>query len=148
MPKHKSDSSAQQDAEATMLSALERELGADFSALPTIDGHPYLRPDAIDFDKKIVVEAFARVGKLKPAQCDKVKGDVLKLIYITRLLGSQWRGILCFASDEAAKYVLGRGWVASAVREFGFEVSVVNLPSETIESIEAAQTRQVMVNAP
>ena len=146
MSKHQSDSSEKQTAEEYMLSALEKNLGICFDPEAKLPIEVGVQPDAIDPDTKVIVEAYARIGSLKGAQLHKVKGDILKLAFIEKKIGKGWRKIMCFASDEAAKYVQGKSWVAEAVKVFGVEVRVVNLPLEQRENIMSAQKRQRMVN--
>ena len=147
MSTHKSDSAAQQEAEKHLLRALEESIGAKFipgAKLPVSFG---VKPDGIDPDKKIVAEAYARVGKLKGAQLHKAKADLLKLVYLRHMLGSEWRAIICFASKEAAAFLLGKSWASEAAREFGVEVMVHDLPNDQREIVLAAQQRQRMVNS-
>ena len=146
MSRHLSDSSEQQTAEGYMLTSLKEELGLNFDSdfeLPIDVG---VKPDAIDPINKVVVEVYARVGEVRGAQLHKIKGDILKLALIGKRLGSGWRKILCFASDELAKYVQGNSWVAEAAREFGVEIFVVQLPDEQKNNVITAQKRQRMVN--
>ncbi len=105
-----------------------------------------VKPDAIDPVNKIVVEAYARVGTVKGAQLHKIKGDILKLALIEKKLGAGWQKIMCFASDEAAKYVRGKSWVAEAAKEFGVEIHIVHLSDEQKNKVLSAQKRQRMVN--
>lgn len=37
---------------------------------------------------------------------------------------------MCFASDDATKYVQGKSWVAETVRTFDIEIKTVELPTE------------------
>lgn len=145
MTAHNSDSAAQRHAEAYMLRSLEESLGATFSE-SSISGMT-VKPDGVDQKRKIVVEVFARIGKLKSAQTHKVQADILKLVFIEKITGEQWRKIICFACPEAAAALQGQSWASEAVRAFGVEVHVVPLPPEKIESVKAAQERQIMVNA-
>lgn len=146
MKRHASDSSEQQEAEVFMINALELELGLSFDPDPILPIAIGVKPDAIDLTNKAVVEVYARVGSLKGAQLHKVKGDILKLILIEKKLDERWRKILCFASQSAANYALGKSWVAEAVRTFGIEVHVKELPKELEAQIKKAQSRQRMVN--
>ncbi len=146
MSKHLSDSTEQQMAEAYMLSALERELGLEFDPNASLPIDVGVAPDAIDPNQKVVVEAYARVGAVKGGQLHKIKGDILKLALIEKNLGEGWRKIICFASEDAAKYVKGKSWVAEAARIFNVEVHVVKLPEDYKKVVVAAQTRQKMVN--
>lgn len=146
MTKHLSDSSEQQEAEAYMLRELEKRLGLRFDSGAVLPVTVGVKPDAIDPLNKVVVEVYARVGAVKGAQLHKIKGDVLKLALIGAELGEEWRRILCFASDAAASYVQRKSWVAEAAKVFGIEVQVVQLPSEQMSKVIAAQARQRMVN--
>ena len=143
---HKSDSSEQRDAEAYILQSLEANLPARFDPAARLPIAAGVQPDAIDPDRKIIVEVYARVGPVKGAQLHKIKGDVLKLALIGQQAGDEWRRILCFASEEAAAYVAGRSWVAAAAQHFGIEVLVVPLSDEHRGRIMSAQDRQRMVN--
>ena len=142
----KSDSSEQQTAETFMLKSLEQKLGLNFDSGATLPIEIGVKPDAIDPINKVIVEVYARVGEVKGGQLHKIKGDILKLALIEKKLGNGWRKILCFASDEAAKYVQGKSWVAEAAKAFNVEIQVVNLPLELRNDVVSAQKRQRMVN--
>lgn len=146
MTDHKSDSSEQQNAERYILESLATELSASFNPSAQFPIDTQIEPDGIDPTNKIIVEVYARVGSLKGAQYHKIKGDVLKLALIGEQAGSEWRRILCFTSKEAAAYVLGNSWVASAVEHFGIEVMVVPLSDKHESLVLSAQDRQRMVN--
>ena len=146
MSTHKSDSSEQQTAEDYMLMSLQDKLGIKFVHDATLPFSLSVKPDAIDPVNKVIVEAYARIGAAKGAQQHKIKGDILKLALIERKLGVGWRKIMCFASDEAAKFVQGKSWVAEAAKEFGVEIHIVHLPDEQKNKVISAQKRQRMVN--
>jgi len=146
MSKHQSDSSEQQTAEKYILVSLQEQLGINFDAESALPIDINVKPDAIDLINKVIVEVYARVGEVKGAQLHKIKGDILKLALIEKKLGVGWRKIMCFASEEAAKYVQGQSWVAEAAREFGVEIHIVNLPDEQKNNVISAQKRQRMVN--
>lgn len=129
-----------------MIASLQSLLGCDFDKNAKLPINVGVNPDAIDPINKIVVEVYARVGEVRGAQLHKIKGDILKLALIEKRLGTGWRKIMCFASNEAAKYVQGKSWVAEAAKEFGVEIFIVELPEEKKENIISAQKRQRMVN--
>ena len=129
-----------------MLTFLQDELGLNFDSNSVLPINIGVKPDAIDPINKVIVEVYAHVGKVKGAQYHKIKGDILKLALIEKRLGTGWRKIICFASNEAAKYIRGKSWVAEAAKEFGVEVYVVELPEEQKNNIISAQKRQRMVN--
>lgn len=144
---HPSDSADQRLAERHVLTALEALWGASFvpgTRLPVDAG---VAPDGVDLDHKLVVEVFARVGRLKPAQAHKVKGDLLKLAYLRKLLGQDWRVVFCFVDREAAAFLLGKSWAARAAQTFGVEVMIQDLPPEIRTQVMTAQARQRMTNA-
>ena len=144
---HVSDSQMQRQAEALVLSALARRLKLDIvrkdDRLSELKG---LKPDAIDWTKRVIVEVYARIGKLKGAQPHKVKGDILKLVFLERMLGGEWRKILCFADKTAASTAVGKSWVSLAAKEFGVDVIVQPVPIDVQRKVKAAQLRQRMVN--
>ena len=72
---------------------------ADPKQIPHLIG---VQPDAVDSANKVVVDVYARIGNLKGGQLHKVKGDILKLIFIDEQLGGGWRKILVFADAAAA----------------------------------------------
>lgn len=108
-----------------MLAALAKLHGFDFEYRPK--QHGLLRgiqPDGIDWKKRVLVEVYARIGKLKGAQPGKIKGDILKMLLIERLLGGRWKKIVCLGDEAAAKALRGKSWVCAAVSEFGIRVEV------------------------
>lgn len=144
---HPSDSADQRAAERSVLIALETLWGASFvpgTRLPVDAG---VAPDGVDLDKRLVVEVYARVGKLKPAQSHKVRADLFKLAYLRKLLGPEWRVVFCFVDHEAAAFLMGKSWAARAAQAFGVEITIQELPALLREQVLAAQLRQRMTNA-
>lgn len=114
--------------------------------LPT-PGGSFVQLDACSEDNGVLVEAYARQGRLKGAQIKKISQDILKLALLRRDdARSSSRAIIVFASEEAEASITG--WVRSAAREFGVELLVVDIPEDVRNEIRAAQARQVMVNVP
>lgn len=144
---HVSDSGAQRAAEVEMLATLAKLHGLNFDRRPKnaalLGG---LKPDAIDWNKRVIVEVYARVGRLKGAQPSKVKGDILKLLFIERLLGGRWKKIICLGDNAAANTLKGKSWVCAAAKEFGISVEVAPHSRKTMRAVLAAQLRQRMVN--
>lgn len=99
--------------------------------------------DGMSKDPPIVVEAWAHQGKPKSAQKNKVMTDALKMVWASRRLVAQdARKILLLADDEAASHFRGNSWMASALRDLGVDVEVVELPNELREAVLRAQERQ------
>jgi len=144
---HPSDSADQRVAERATLSALEALWGTSFVTGTIVLVEAGVAPDGVDLDRKVVVEVYARVGKLKPAQCHKVRADLFKLAYLRKLLGPEWRVVFCFVDPQAASFLMGKSWAAQAALAFGVEVVVQELPPDLRERVMAAQLRQRMTNA-
>ena len=145
---HLSDSAVQQCAESAIVSALAEQLdvrgGLRSKRIATL-GDTYVQLDACSNDDSILVEAYARQGKLKGAQIKKISQDILKLALLkrdARLRDS--RALIVFASEEACASITG--WIRSAAEQFGVELLVVDIPEALRDQILSAQARQVMVN--
>lgn len=142
---HPSDSEAQIVAEATILDALGKALGVPLSQGAEVSlGNSRVRPDGVGGDDSIFVEVFAHIGKLRGGQMHKVSTDALKLLAI-RDVHPAARLILAFADRAAAESV--SGWKAETLAANGIELRTVDLDAAERAVIEAAQTRQKMVNA-
>ncbi|HNP52533.1 MAG TPA: hypothetical protein PKJ85_12175 [Nitrosomonas nitrosa] len=144
---HASSSTEQQHVEAVILAALNDELA--LALAPTrlaLNGKASVQLDGVDERNRVACEIYARLGRLKGSQPDKVASDLLKLNLVEQVRGGTWRKILCFASSEAAKVVQGKSWLAAATAHFRVEVRVVPLPEAERQLLLAAQARQVMVN--
>jgi len=69
--------------------------------------------------------------------------DAIKLLLVERVLfPGGARKILALTDEGAAAHFRGRSWMAEALREFGVEVMVVELPEDTRDRIRQAQRRQ------
>lgn len=145
---HLSDSTVQKNAELAIINSLAEQLGMAGALspkkLPT-PGGAFVQLDACSDDNSILVEAYARQGKLRGAQIKKISQDVLKLALLKRDSRlSRSRAIIVFASEEARASITG--WVRSAADQFGVELLVVDIPESVRNDIRSAQARQVMVN--
>jgi hypothetical protein len=145
--RHVSDSLEQREVETAVLSLVQLEVGCSLveETLPLGDG-VLVKVDGINREHRVLCEVYSHIGRLKGSQPDKLAADMLKLVLVERALGGNWRKLICLADADAAKYVQGKSWLAAAVRQMGFKVVVVKLPSTTRERILEAQRRQVMVN--
>jgi hypothetical protein len=142
-----SDSAEQRDAEPFLIKALSDDVGVWIEpGSPEGLAAPGVELDGYSREPRVLAEAYARHGKLKPAQRHKIASDILKMIYVERVLGDTWRKYLCFADEAAANSVQGDGWLAQTVRTFGVEVRVYPLPADVRDAVIAAQKLQVMVN--
>ena len=125
-----------------MVDALAAKLGIPLASrrVPLRDG-AWIEVDAASGDLSVLCEAWAHQGLAKAAQQHKILKDVLKLALAARVLGTAPRLILVF-SDEAATSKLRTGWAGLALREFGVEIEVVEIPESLRQRVREAQTRQ------
>lgn len=144
---HASSSTEQQHVEAVILAALNKDLGLALApSRLTLNRQTSVQLDGLDESNQVACEIYARLGRLKGSQPDKVASDLLKLNLVEQVRGGTWRKILCFASAEAAKIVQGKSWLTAATARFRVEVCVVPLPEAERQLLLGAQARQVMVN--
>jgi hypothetical protein len=139
------DSTEQQNAEALMLAALSAQIGTDLAPrkIPLPEGS-LLAIDGVSDEPPVLCEAFAHQGKLKSGQSKKVASDALKLAVAARLalLPGEPRLILLFSDPVAAASYVGKSWTAQALRSFGIEVVVIELPNDVRTELLQAQNRQ------
>lgn len=144
-----SDSSVQQRAEALMAAQAEEKIGCvlERNRRLTVGDGVIVEPDLYSEEKHVVCEIFAHLGKLRVGQVHKLSQDILKMLLIDECLGIKHEKYLVVAGEEADAYLRGRSFIAESIRRFGIQVLKANLPGEVIKEIEAAQQRQIMVNA-
>lgn len=134
----------QREAEGVMLRLLGERLGLTLRprriSLP--DGIR-VELDGADEELSVLVEAWAHQGPPKVAQKHKVLADAFKLLYVASTLPTPPRLVLCLSDHAAARHFTdARSWAAQALRSFGMQVEVVDLPADLRTSITAAQERQ------
>ncbi len=137
----------QQRAETEIVASLAKFRGITFGPNPRIalSGGVTIEVDAATTDGSIVVEAYARQGRLKGAQFKKIAQDILKLALLKQEPGRELtEAIIAFASQEAHDSIAG--WVRQAAKTFGVDLVVVDISHALRAEIRHAQQRQVMVN--
>ena len=92
-------------------------------------------------DESVLVEVFAHQGRLKGGQIHKVARDALKLGTLARTRPES-RLVVAFGDQAAADCVLGKSWLAEALRTWGIEVFVAELEPSIRDGLVAAQVRQ------
>jgi len=137
------ESSTQIAAEAVLVAELGRLLGIPLvpRRVHLSDGS-FVDVDAYSDEPLVLAEVWAHQGPPKSAQRNKVLGDALKLQHVAADLNRPSRLILCFADQAAAAPFSGATWYAGAIRRFGVEIVVVDLPDSWRERIRDAQRLQ------
>ena len=148
LSEHPSSSLTQIRAEKEIVEALAQLWNIDLRPRPgkvMVAEGITIEVDAASADFGVVVEAYARQGRLKGAQPKKVAQDILKLALLKRVPGREaTRAVIAFASSEARASITG--WLQHAADSFGVELVVVEIADETKATIRASQDRQIMVN--
>lgn len=134
----------QRAAEGVMLAALGERLGVRLA--PRKLDHPSggrVELDGADEALTVLVECWAHQGTAKVAQKYKLVNDAVKLHWIATSLPPAHRRLIICVSDEAAvRHLRGRSWQRQAITHLGVELVVVELPTDVVTSITAAQVRQ------
>lgn len=142
----RSNSRVQIEAEKVILRGVGKKLGISLkqSVRMPLDGS-FIVVDGATEDESVLVEAYARIGRLKGGQPNKVLADATKLLALRRKRRKA-RVILAFTDDGAADSIVG--WRAAVLETNKVEKIVVDLRPKDRELVEEAQRRQRMVNAP
>lgn len=141
-----SDSCAQREAEGVILDGVAKLLGIvliQSVELPL--GSGFVQVDGATHDESVLVEVYARIGRLKGGQPNKVLADATKLLALRRERPTA-RLILAFADQTAADSVVG--WRAEVLKTNNVEKLVVELGPVDRKLLLEAQVRQRMLNAP
>ena len=118
---HASDSTEQQTAEGYLLNSLGNDINIALHPKKLLlPSGSSVQIDGINEEGKVLCEIYARIGKIKGSQPDKVASDILKMLLVEKLLGGNWKKYYCFASDEAAALFKGKSWVANVAMEMGY----------------------------
>lgn len=96
-------------------------------------------------DRLVLVEVFARIGKLRGGQLHKVSTDALKLIALKEAI-PEARLVLAFADQIAADSIVG--WRKAVLERNGVERLAVALDPAVRKELLAAQAKQKMINLP
>lgn len=133
----------QRNAEFEMISWLETQLNCKLKPKRLmISDNVRLELDGYSEEPFIICEAWAHQGAPKSAQKYKVMNDAMKMVFARSILGSQFRAILLFADDLAAKHFRGNTWQAAALEANQIEIFVAALPEDLKTEIKAAQILQ------
>ena len=144
----KSHSDEQMSAESYIRDALNHEYGLSLKPRKLdLGGGVCVELDGFDEENRVLCEIYARVGRLKGAQPNKLAADILKMELIERKLTMNFRKMIAFCDAEAARSSRSKSWLSYVASELGVDVEVMNIPEDVRVQILIAQERQKMVNA-
>lgn len=132
---HESDSSVQRKVESEVKIYLHKKHGWNLSANEREFSSKY-ELDFCDLENKIMGEIYAGIDKVNPAQKNKVKADLLKLIAAERDFGNKWEKHYVFVDKNVEKAFIGDSWLGDAIKSFNIKLSTVSL-SDLKPGIEA-----------
>lgn len=138
----------QRGAQAVMLQDVSRHLGIELEPNKEIRlAECRLELDGFAESDECVtmVECYARIGRLRGSQPDKIDSDVLKLWFCASQQVKPVRCVIVFADDDA-KESYQKGWRRQALQRANIEVYVAQLSDTTRHTIQEAQRRQHMTN--
>ena len=150
---HPSDSIEQQKAEKKVLSLINKKYKLKLvSKKVVVDGTSF-QLDGYSENPPVLCEIYSHIGKLKPAQKNKINKDILKMLLIEKMHempdqvrhdnNGKFRKIIAFSDEEAAKsFVGGVSWYSKIKDYFGIEIIVVNLSRSLKELLLKAQLIQ------
>jgi hypothetical protein len=129
-----------------MLAALSVELKVDLKPRRlTLPGGAYCDVDGVSADEMVLVEAFARQGKLLSGQRGKIARDALKLITLAHHRpGAQT--IIALADQTVVDELTATSWLAEALHTFDVKVVLVDIDADARDKVAAAQVHQVIKN--
>lgn len=122
-------------AEAQILAGAAGGLGVELEPMSLVlPGGASVDVDGVDAGQSTFVEVFARQGRLKGPQLDKVARDALKLATLGRSFASARLVIAC-ADPIGAGQLDGTSWLAEALRTWRIQVLVVALDEELRDAL-------------
>lgn len=139
---HASDSSEQRTAEAAIIAAVSEHVGVPLGPATIRIDDARVQIDGASEDRTVLVEAYARIGRLHGAQPRKLATDAFKLVWAGGKLSAD-RLIIAVADHEAERHLQRPGaWLTAALRDANVEVIRVDLDDTLRTSLIAAQQRQ------
>lgn len=145
---HPSDSTEQQSAEKKILTLLNKKHNLNLINNKIVIDNTSFQIDGYSENPPVLCEIYSRIGKLKPAQMNKISKDILKMLLIEKMMlrqakHSKFRKIIAFADNETAgSFMDGDSWYSKLKENFDIEIVVVNISPSLRESLLKAQTRQ------
>jgi hypothetical protein len=148
---HASDSTEQQKAEEKVLSLLNKNYKLKLVSEKLVVNGTTFQLDGYSENPPVLCEIYSRIGKLKPAQKNKINKDILKMLLIEKMMLRQaqhdkkerFRKIIAFADEEAASsFAGGESWYSKLKENFNIEIIIIDIPKILRSTLIAAQKRQ------
>lgn len=145
-PARPGDSAEQREAESWLVDQLQAELQIEFrrNCCPPVAAVAAVELDGLALgDRPALCEAWAHLGRPRPAQKNKVLADALKLIWVERECFPDGADkFLLFGDHDAARHFLEGSWASGALNRLGLKVKVYPFDEARRQVVEVAQERQ------
>lgn len=146
--RHLSDSDVQCDIETYIFGEIKKKLLCDdlqANVILTLSEENDIRicPDFYSEKDRIIGEIHTHLGRLKPAQLHKIKGDILKMLLWEKCQGeTKYTKIIVVCNMDEFKQLQGKSFVAEAIRQFDIKLEYVPLEKKDIVKLEKAMQDQ------
>lgn len=148
---HKSSSHVQMKAEDLIFHRVEKLLGIELDHNRKIyladNAFTYIQPDFYSEEDNIIGEIFAHIGKPKKAQDNKIANDILKMLLLEKITEKKFRKIIVVCDEAEKKKLQGQSALAESIRQFGIEITFIEIDNDIRNQIIEAQEQQKMINA-
>lgn len=141
---HSSNSEVQLNAHSSILKIFNHQKKTKLISVDdySIEGK-HFQVDGYSENPPILCEIFARIGKMKSAQRDKVCKDILKMLLIEKLSNKKFKKYIVFADSETYNsFLTEKSWYQGLNNAIGIEFYFVNLSKSLKQKIKAAQIKQ------
>ena len=118
------------------------ELNENPSLLLDEESKSYICPDFFSESEKIIGEIHSHIGRLKPAQQNKIARDVLKMILYDKIHGSSFQKYIVVCDLEEIKQLSGDSFLSVAIREYEIKLELVDIPPHLCEKLKDAMRKQ------
>lgn len=141
--RHPSDSTEQVQAQKEILLLINQEYNLNLTSRKILIDDTLFQVDGYSEEPPILCEIYARIGKMKVAQHNKIAKDILKMLLIEKMNGKQSRKIIAFSDEEAVQPFLdSESWYSKLKDNFNIEIIIIQIPDELRSNLIQAQKRQ------
>ncbi len=140
---HPSDSGKQREIEQIIVNEIAQKDNLKFEIKKSIN----IKDVIFEFDfyneeKKIIGEIYAGINNISSGSRKKVLTDCFKMVYAEKLINSPCIKKLIFVDEKIKKVFTGKSWAATAIREYGILIDVIEIPEASMKELKAAKELQ------
>jgi len=126
-----------------ILSLINQEYYLSLTSKKILINDTLFRADGYSENPPVLCEIYAHIGKLKSAQTYKINKDILKLLLIAKMSGKQFRKIIAFANEDAARpFSVSESRYSKLKDTFGIEIITIKISKNLKTTFLTAQKRR------